>query len=89
MPRPTLTTQPQTPPPPPKNKTKINKGGYRLALTLPDTDRFHDDKLNVAERAGFGGAGGAAASWVLTPESAAAPDDEMLAFLRLMQLSGE
>ncbi len=59
------------------------QAGYSLTLTLPDTDRYFDDKLDILERNGLG----QSASFTLA--AGMAPGEEMMGFLRLMQLSGE
>ncbi|KAI8474940.1 MAG: rubisco large subunit N-methyltransferase [Monoraphidium minutum] len=58
------------------------QGGYSLTLSLPESDRYRDDKLDVLERAGLGGA----ATFVV--KKGEEPPEEMLGFLRLAQLTG-
>lgn len=56
--------------------------GFALTLTLPPDDPFLDDKLDIAESAGYA----ASATFVLTPDAPPPPD--LLAYLRLMNLGG-
>ncbi|GBF89663.1 rubisco large subunit N-methyltransferase [Raphidocelis subcapitata] len=58
------------------------QGGYSLSLSVPDSDRYRDDKLDVLERNGLAGAGAFAI------KKGEEPSREMLGFLRLTQLSG-
>lgn len=57
--------------------------GYALTLTLPESDRYYDDKLDILERNGLGGS---ATFNIIRGED---PPMEMMAFLRLMQLQSE
>lgn len=59
------------------------QGGYSLTLTLPEEDRYYGEKLDVLERNGLG------ASSTFALVRGQEPPEEMMAFLRLMQLSGE
>jgi hypothetical protein len=59
------------------------QGGYTLSLSVPDTDRYRDDKLDILERNGLAGA----MSFVV--KKGEEPGEEMLGFLRLTQLAGE
>ncbi|KAG2485714.1 hypothetical protein HYH03_015598 [Edaphochlamys debaryana] len=56
------------------------KPGYSLTLTLPNTDRFLDDKLDILETNGLS----TTMTYPLTPSQQ--PGQEMMAFLRLFQL---
>ncbi|CAD7701616.1 unnamed protein product [Ostreobium quekettii] len=58
------------------------KGGYVLTLTLPEDDPAFDDKIDILELAGFG----QSATFKLCPNEPLSTD--MLAFLRLMYISG-
>ncbi|GIL90815.1 hypothetical protein Vretimale_16759 [Volvox reticuliferus] len=58
------------------------KPGYSLALTMPDSDRFIDDKLDILESNGLR----QSMTYNLTPDEQ--PTTEMLAFMRLMELKG-
>ncbi|GLI66288.1 hypothetical protein VaNZ11_010049 [Volvox africanus] len=58
------------------------KPGYSLTLTMPSSDRFIDDKLDILESNGLR----QSMTYNLTPDEQ--PTTEMLAFLRLMQLKG-
>lgn len=59
------------------------QGGYALTLTLPESDRYFDDKLDILERNGLGSS---ATFNIVRGED---PPVEMMGFLRLMQLQGE
>lgn len=59
------------------------QGGYSLSLSLPEGDRYRDDKLDLLERSGFGGP-----TATFSVKKGEDPSEEMLAFLRLSQLSG-
>lgn len=61
----------------------LTQGGYSLTLTLPESDRYYADKLDVLERNGL------SSSSTFTITRGQEPPDEMMGFLRLMQLSGE
>jgi hypothetical protein len=52
-------------------------------LTLPESDRYFDDKLDILERNGLG------ASATFNIVRGEDPPYEMMGFLRLMQLQGE
>ncbi|MEW5304886.1 MAG: hypothetical protein WDW36_007463 [Sanguina aurantia] len=56
--------------------------GYSLVLTMPATDRYYDDKIDILELNGLS----ASQAFTLLPEQQ--PPLDMMAFLRLMQLSG-
>ncbi|GIL50360.1 hypothetical protein Vafri_6588 [Volvox africanus] len=56
--------------------------GYSLTLTMPNSDRFIDDKLDILESNGLR----QSMTYNLTPDEQ--PTTEMLAFLRLMELKG-
>jgi hypothetical protein len=58
------------------------QGGYTLTLTLPESDRYFDDKADILERAGLG----TSASFSIMRGQE--PPREMMGFLRLMQLQG-
>ena len=53
-----------------------------LGLALPEEDRFYDDKADVLELAGLA----ESSSFLLRPD--AEPPLQLLAFLRLLNLSG-
>jgi [ribulose-bisphosphate carboxylase]-lysine N-methyltransferase len=54
-----------------------------LTLTLPESDRYFDDKLDILERNGLG------VSATFNCVRGEDPPEEMMGFLRLMQLQGE
>lgn len=54
-----------------------------MTLTLPESDRYFDDKLDILERNGLGSS---ATFNIVRGED---PPVEMMGFLRLMQLQGE
>ncbi|KXZ52475.1 hypothetical protein GPECTOR_9g519 [Gonium pectorale] len=56
------------------------KPGYSLTLTMPDSDRFFDDKIDILESNGLR----QSMTYSLTPDEQ--PGPEMMAFLRLMQI---
>ena len=58
------------------------QGGFVLGLALPEDDRFYDDKADILELAGLA----EAASFLLRVD--AEPPAQLLAFLRLLNLSG-
>lgn len=58
------------------------QGGFELQLAIPEGDRFFDDKADILEQAGFS----ESTQFKLLP--GVPPSEEMLAFLRLMNLSG-
>ena len=58
------------------------QAGYLLTLALPDQDRFFDDKADILEVNGFG------ESCQFTLRPGEAPSRDLLAFLRLINLSG-
>eukprot|EP00879_Flechtneria_rotunda_P027161 GHRR01029036.1.p1 GENE.GHRR01029036.1~~GHRR01029036.1.p1 ORF type:complete len:413 (+),score=108.05 GHRR01029036.1:175-1413(+) len=60
-----------------------SKGGYNLTLTLPEEDRYYADKLDILERNSL------AASSSFTLIRGQDPPEEMIGFLRLMQLGGQ
>lgn len=60
------------------------QGGYSLTLTIPESDRYYDDKCDILER--NVGLGPTATFNIVRGED---PPQEMMAFLRLMQLQGE
>lgn len=60
--------------------TSSPKPGYSLTLTLPDSDRFLDDKLDILETNNLR----QTMTYNLTPD--VEPGAEMLAFLRLMEI---
>lgn len=57
-------------------------GTFALTLTLPESDRFYDDKLDVLEQGGLT----AANEFIL--RSGSPPPDALLATLRLLNLGG-
>ena len=57
-------------------------GSFALTITLPEDDRFFDDKLDILEGAGLG----ASNEFVL--RSGAPPPESLLASLRLLNLAG-
>ena len=57
--------------------------GYSLSLSIPEDDRWYDDKVDVLERNGLA----ASSAFNLLPGQP--PSEEMMGFMRLMQLSGE
>ena len=59
------------------------QAGFLLTLSIPDDDRFLDDKLDVLELNGLQ----QTSTFTLFPNRA--PSQEMTAFLRLMNLQGE
>jgi len=63
--------------------TPLPQGGYSLTLTLPESDRYYADKLDILERNGL------SASATFNIVRGQDPSDEMMGFLRLMQLQGE
>ncbi|GLC45357.1 hypothetical protein PLESTB_000313900 [Pleodorina starrii] len=60
--------------------TASPKAGYSLTLTMPDSDRFIDDKLDILESNGLR----QSMTYNLTPDEQ--PGAEMMAYLRLMEL---
>jgi hypothetical protein len=58
------------------------QGGFVLGLELPEEDRFYDDKADILELAGLA----EASSFSLRVD--AEPPAQLLAFLRLVNLSG-
>jgi len=56
--------------------------GYSLSLSIPEDDRWYDDKVDVLERNGLA----ASSAFNLLPGQP--PSEEMMGFMRLMQLSG-
>ena len=63
------------------------QGGYTLTVSIPEGDRYRDDKLDVLERNGVAGGGSGVASFAI--KKGEEPSEELLGFLRLAQLSGE
>ena len=59
------------------------QAGFLLTLSIPDDDRFLDDKLDILELNGLQ----QTSTFTLFPNKA--PSQEMTAFLRLMNLQGE
>ena len=59
------------------------QGGFVLGLELPEDDQFYDDKADILEVAGLA----EASSFQLRAD--AEPPSQLLAFLRLLNLSGE
>jgi hypothetical protein len=59
------------------------QGGYALTLTLPESDRYYDDKLDILERNGLGPS---ATFNIIRGED---PPMELMAFVRLLQLQSE
>mmetsp|Transcript_33591 Transcript_33591/g.73311 ORF Transcript_33591/g.73311 Transcript_33591/m.73311 type:complete len:494 (-) Transcript_33591:326-1807(-) len=58
------------------------EGSYLLSLTIPETDINFGDKADISELAGL------AESWQFTLKGRGGPSDEMLTYLRLIQLQG-
>jgi len=56
--------------------------GYSLTLSLPDTERYLDDKLDILE------ANGLAQSSTFALAPGGSPPEAMMGFLRLMQMQG-
>ena len=64
------------------NHDVVEQGGFLLSLALPEQDRFHDDKADILDLNGL------AETWQFTLRPGERPSDELLAFLRLLNLSG-
>lgn len=62
--------------------TSHPRAGYQLTLNLPEADRNLDDKLDILETNGMND------SMTFTLSPSGSPSEDMLAFLRLMQLGG-
>ena len=58
------------------------QAGYLLTLALPEQDRFFDDKADILDINGLG------ESWQFTLRPNIAPPSDLLAFLRLINLTG-
>ena len=58
------------------------QAGYSLALSIPDDDKYMDDKTDILEGVGLG----RQHTFVLPANKA--PSEDMMAFMRLMQLQG-
>lgn len=59
------------------------QGGFLLTLALPEDDRNFDDKADILDVNGF------REEWQFALRAAAPPETGLLAFLRLMNCSGE
>ena len=60
----------------------ILQGGFLLSLDLSEEDRFYDDKADVLESNGLA----ESSSFILRPNEE--PSEQLLGFLRLLNLSG-
>ena len=58
------------------------QGGFLLSLDLSEEDRFYDDKADVLEMNGLA----ESSSFILRPTEE--PSEQLLGFLRLLNLSG-
>ncbi len=58
------------------------QGGFILSLALPEDDKYYDDKADILELNGLS----EAASFVLRANEE--PSEQLLGFLRLLNLSG-
>ena len=58
------------------------QGGFLLSLDLSEEDRFYDDKADVLESNGLA----ESSSFILRPNEE--PSEQLLGFLRLLNLSG-
>lgn len=75
----------QRPHPTPPMCPLFPQEGYSLTLTVPESDRFLDDKADILEGAGFT----TSHTWKLAATGDGTPPEEMMAFLRLKHLGGE
>ena len=58
------------------------QGGFMLALSIPEDDRFFDDKADILDVTGF------SETWQFALRPGQAPEEGLLAFLRLVNLGG-
>lgn len=58
------------------------QAGFLLPLELPEQDRYFDDKADILETNGL------AEAWQFTLRADSRPSAELLAFLRLINLTG-
>jgi len=58
------------------------QGGFMLALSIPEDDRYFDDKADILDVNGF------SETWQFALRPGQAPEEGLLAFLRLVNLSG-
>ena len=63
-------------------QTTRTQGGFMLALSIPEDDRYFDDKADILDVNGF------SETWQFALRPGQAPEEGLLAFLRLVNLSG-